>query len=287
MPGFRALLVFASASLCIISSTAKAIAEMATARIEIPISQTRLSNGDIRYSVPVSIAGARPIKAMLDTGSFGLRILSRALGPGSYEDIGIVRDYGYGSGVVLHGPLGRATVKIGQVALDQPIIVQIVQSVHCAADRPLCPASRVSQQDYGIGGDGLRREGFEAILGVSMRVPQTPQAAINPLTLIGNQAWIVLLPLPYQATDGVLVVNPEPEDFRGFSVAPVPHRPSQFHDGTLDLIDTELPGPIAGNDIATHIDSGDRNGLQPFYRYAILFDLKDQTIGIRPRLTGQ
>ena len=46
----------------------------AAERVEVPLHQTVLSNGNIRYSVDVSIAGSRPLAAMVDTGSVGLRI---------------------------------------------------------------------------------------------------------------------------------------------------------------------------------------------------------------------
>ena len=51
----------------------------AAERVEVPIKQTVLTNGVIRYSVPVKIGNASPIDAALDTGSTGLSVLRAAV----------------------------------------------------------------------------------------------------------------------------------------------------------------------------------------------------------------
>jgi hypothetical protein len=256
--------------------------EPTTSRVEVPISQTRLSDGVIRYSVPVSIGGAVPIAAMLDTGSFGLRVMSRSLAPDRYQNAQILRDYAYGSGVVLHGSLARAVAMIGGVATGAPILFQLVQSVGCVSAHPRCPASRISADDYAIGGDGLAREGFEAIIGLSMRAPATSEAAINPLAFVGDRAWIITVPLPGETTPGRLIVNPGPEDRQGFQLAHLSSIGEASGRGSLDLADNELPASLVGS-FGMKMDSGDANGLAPFHRYSILFDLKDLTIGVKPR----
>jgi hypothetical protein len=55
--------------------------------------------------------------------------------------------------------------------------------------------------------------------------------------------------------------------------------------GTLDLVDNELPTSLVGGS-GMKMDSGDANGLAPFYRYTILFDLKHTIIGVKPRHGG-
>lgn len=65
-----------------------------------------------------------------------------------------------------------------------------------------------ARADYGIGGDGLPREGFDAILGVSMRGSDAPSAATNPLSVIGSRHWIVIPPEPGTAAPGRLIINP-------------------------------------------------------------------------------
>jgi len=49
-------------------------------RTEVAIREVRLSNGALRYAVPISI-GRTAMLVSLDTGSTGLRILPGALGP--------------------------------------------------------------------------------------------------------------------------------------------------------------------------------------------------------------
>jgi hypothetical protein len=230
----------------------------------------RLSDGQFRYSVPVSVGGAPPIMAMLDTGSFGLRVMGRTLAQKNYSATSLAREYGYGSGVVLHGPLAHAVVAVGPVTTEAPIFIQVIESVACRSAVPVCAASRLSPADYKIGGNGLTREGFEAIIGVSMALPATPEAAINPLAFIGDRAWIVILPRPTDKKPGRLIVNPSASDRQGFRIAPAPHSA------------TELPAALTGGS-AMVMDSGAGKGLAPFFRYAILFDLKDRTIGVKQR----
>ena len=245
-------------------------------RIEIPIAQTRLSDGNIRYSVPVSVAGAAPVAAMLDTGSVGLRILARAAAAGQYEETGVMRRYGFGSGIVLGGPLVRAVVAVGAATTAEPVTMQIVQSVGCAERLPDCPAARLDPSDYGIGGDGLPREGFEAILGLSMFKAAISPVASNPLGAVGDRKWIVELPLPGAALPGRLIVNPgraERAGFRGIARA-----------GAGNSLLFCLGGDAAkGKCTPEKLDTGARDGLQPFYAYAVLFDQRRAAVAVKPR----
>jgi hypothetical protein len=50
---------------------------VAAERVEVPLHQRVLSDGNIRYFVTLSVAGSRPLDAMLDTGSTGLRMPAR------------------------------------------------------------------------------------------------------------------------------------------------------------------------------------------------------------------
>jgi hypothetical protein len=49
---------------------------VAAERIEVPIKQTMLTDGTIRYSVLVKIGNASPIDAELDTGSTGISTMA-------------------------------------------------------------------------------------------------------------------------------------------------------------------------------------------------------------------
>src|SRR4051812_20668327 len=87
--------------------------------ITLPISQTVLRDGMIRYSVPVSIDGGPTVDAMLDTGSVGLRVLAmpykdNATGVATAQNNlpahGRTSQYSYRSGVTLSGTDTHAEV---------------------------------------------------------------------------------------------------------------------------------------------------------------------------------
>jgi hypothetical protein len=264
------------------------LANSSTARVEVPIVQRRLSNGDVRFAVRVRVDKGAAIDAMLDTGSFGLRVMARAIAQAQYETIGITRGYGYGSGVVLHGPLARAVVDIGDATTGTPIGIQVVQSVDCSELKPNCPASRLTPADYGIGGDGLRREGFDAILGISMRGSDAPGAALNPLPAMGGGQWIVILPRPGSATPGRLIINPDAEDLAGFHPVRLRSLPPRAN-GRPQVMDTEIPScpdaPLEEQSSCSPmmLDNGAARGVRPFYSYAVLFDAAHGAVAVKAR----
>jgi hypothetical protein len=282
--------------LTIVSSTRPSSASGTTARVEVPISQTMLPNGEIRYSVPVSVGGGAPIKAMLDTGSFGLRVMAKALSSSRYEETGVVRAYRYESGVEFRGPLIKAVVSVGDATTATPIVMQLIEMVDCAPNKPNCPASKVDQSDYGIGGNGVPREGFSAILGLSLHKPSISLAALNPLSELGHQTWIIILPLPGERGPGKLIVNPNQADQVGFQLIPFPgERAGESTNGGFingsgrgAALDNRIPicpdgSAIQGSCPPVKLDSGARDGLEPFYVYAVLFDQTRRMIGVKPR----
>ena len=289
MAGLRAVSVFVVGLLLLIPISPRSLALGTATRVEVPISQRRLSDGNIRYSVPVRVGGSGPIDAMLDTGSFGLRVLAGALVAAQYEATGVMRNYRFGSGVRFRGELAKAVVSIGDTTTGVPVVIQIIQSIGCAAARPDCPAARVGPFEYGIGGDGLPREGFQAILGLSMRSPAMPLAALNPLASVGDEKWIVELPLPGDPNPGKLIVNPSAADLAHFRLVQLTWRVTAGSGGGSALIDTEIPGCLdadaapAGSCAPMRLDTGARNGLQPFYSFVVLYDQKRGVIGVKPR----
>jgi hypothetical protein len=261
-----------------------------TAHVEVPISQRRLSDGTIRYSVPVRVGGGRMIDAMLDTGSFGLRVMKDAVSSRRYQPTPEVRRYHFASGVVLEGRLARAEIAVGDAKTDAPVVIQIVQSVTCGALKPDCPAARLDAADYRIGGDGLPREGFTAILGLSMRAPQVSSPALNPLDFIGDRRWIIVLPRPDDKAPGKLIINPDPDDIAGFQTFPVLLHPfSDTDSGGRALRESQMPGcldaqaPDQDDCKPILMDTGAPNGLKPFFSYRVLYDQKDGLIGFKRR----
>ena len=229
-------------------------------RVEIPIRQTTISDGTIRYSVPVSIGGGQPIDAMLDTGSFGLRVLATALRPDQYASTDTERRYPYGSGAVLRGPIATAIVALGSASTASPIGIQVVTSVGCASERPHCPVSKIPAHQYGIGGDGFAGEGFKAILGVSLRRAPAATGANNPLADVVDSSWIINLPRPGEAAPGNLILDPAPEEAAGFTAFQLQPQAGETGDGA-GWMDARLPGCLKQGDARpvcapTLLDSG-------------------------------
>ncbi len=208
---------------------ARAQAPPAASRAEVPIQQLVLSDGTHRYAVPVRI-GSVTLWAALDTGSTGLRVLARALGPADARPGGAADDVTYLTGLTLHGAHSDAEVAIGGVSGRIPI--QVVSSVGCASAIPDCPAARVSPAEYGIEGDGLPGEGFDAILGTNMANADIA----NPLSALGVQRWLVELPRPGLAAPGRLVLNLTDNEVQGFIPLRAPPLARQRRDGLHDAV---------------------------------------------------
>jgi len=217
-------------------------------RTVIPITQTVLPDNDIRYSIPVSIGGGPPIPALLDTGSTGLHVFAAALQTANFDDTGAATNYAYGSGERLSGSIATATIGIGAEATNNTIPFQIVRAAGCLAAAPGCPAANLAFADYGIGGDGIANQGFNAIIGVSL----TPASdTVNPLEDIGARRWIIALPEPGQTSPGALILNPDEDDLANFQMFPLtaaPTPPGQ-PSGWQDTLSTCLSDQAAGQTI--------------------------------------
>src|ERR1041384_4252540 len=71
-------------------------------RAEVPIREVVLSDGERRYTIPISVGGTA-IEAGLDTGSTGLRILPNTLAASDAVDGGGNDRYSYGAGTEFRG----------------------------------------------------------------------------------------------------------------------------------------------------------------------------------------
>lgn len=210
----------AMAGLALLPASPGAVAgDSSSARLEVPITRTVLSNGEARYSIPLRIGDSPPINAMLDTGSIGLRVLSRAIPGLAAAPASAHSQYGYGSGVRITGAIVAKMVTIGSATTDDAVPIQVVQRVDCFERQPNCPASRVSQAEYGFGGDGLPQEGFDAIIGIALWPEPAHDGPVNPLAHLGARRWIVELPLPNaDPNSGRLILNPTGDDLRNFTL---------------------------------------------------------------------
>ena len=209
-------------------------------RVELPGREIDLPNGDRRYALSLQIDG-QTVDAGIDTGSTGLRVLSRAI-PQAAGQRGSEVGYFYTSGTEFRGRAVDVPVSLG--GLSATVRVQRIDSVGCTRQKPDCPASRVDADRYGIQGDGLPGQGFVAILGIGLK----PDAIANPFEMLGARQWILDLPVAGKA--GRLILNPSLSDLAGF------RRFSIADDGN-DL-PTCLVGPQADARICGmgHFDSG-------------------------------
>src|SRR5580698_531084 len=205
-------MIRALALLLAMFAAAPALAQPAV-RSEAPIRQLKLSNGALRYAVPVTV-GSTTLLVSLDTGSTGLRILPGALAKGDAAPSDVAETYGYASGSRYEGVVGQAKVAIGGAHGTGP--VHLIRTIGCFSYLPHCPASRTTLDKYGIASDGLPGEGFKAILGIDMA-----QGVVgNPLRFLGARRWIVELPRPGEGA-GRLILNPTEAETAGYAMTPL------------------------------------------------------------------
>jgi len=201
---------------CIVAGLALAAAPPAAAglpvapRVEVPIRQVTLSNGDRRYVVTVRIAG-REVDAGVDSGSTGLRVMPRALPPEAVGAKGEEVRYSYGSGVTFAGRAISVPVAIGATG-DIHVRIQRVDKLGCKPEKPDCAGVRVPIDRFGIQGDGLPGEGFAAILGIGLKSDAVP----NILQALGARRWIIELPRPGDTAPGRLVLNPDDAEISAY-----------------------------------------------------------------------
>ena len=171
----------------------------------------------------------------------------------------------------LNGVVAKIPVGIGGTSAPVPISVQLVRTIDCFPASPKCPASRLSQAEYGIGGDGLLRQGFRGIVGVGLA--KGPVG--NPLIETGAHSWIVSLPRPGQPDAGKLIIDPGPSELSGYVMLPISGcgRISRRRLGMLHH--REKPEEHLRMDIARHRRTGNSHRLGQRRRSA----------GLEPRAT--
>ena len=215
---------------------------LAAGRVDVPIRQIVLPDGNPRYSVPVTVGDGPPVEAALDTGSFGLRILKAATAPGQYQATDLHRSYAFGGGAEFKGVLARGVVGVGDARTAGPVLFHLVETVGCVDGRPACAASKVKPADYRIAGDGYPGQGYSAILGLSLRRAAAQDSAQNPLTAAGPRSWIVVLPRPGEAAPGHLIIDPDEADRAGFTAVKLPPAAEASGGRLAGFADTALPG---------------------------------------------
>ncbi len=258
-PVFAALFTSAVA----LSGYGEALAQAAPPRVDVPIKALRLSDVEMRFTIPVTV-GDQTIEAEMDTGSSGVRLMPGALPDGAVKMSGRPSREVYGSGVRLIGELADTPVALGGLSATVP--VEITTKVECVDEKPRCAASRLPANAYRIAGDGRPGEGFMAIVGIGMR----PADAANPVSHMGTGRWIVILPTPAAPDSGKLIINPSPEEAVGYQTYKLePGRKSDAAGGP-SWRDNQLKACLTNLDRRTSVcgptmlDSG-----APFFHFAL------------------
>lgn len=186
----------------------------ASRSVSVPINQ-EVVNGNTRYSVQLRIGNGPRIKAILDTGSVGLRVISPLVLNGrSVGNAPIV--YTYQSGVQLTGPLETQRVDLGG-GVSGSIPIQRVDKLTCTMQKPKCPVIQNRSGDpFARGVEGTTDRSLPAILGIN--IESQPKNGPNPLAVLGVERWIVELPLPGQTQPGWLILNPSRQQLKSFVV---------------------------------------------------------------------
>jgi len=182
-------------------------------RAEIPITQIQGFNGRAYYFIQVSVGGSTPFRALLDTGSTGLRLLPGAIGDGDAVLTDRTSSYGYGTGSQFTGKIARGVVEIGGLRTTVPVTMMLIDSVGCRSNQPSCPASGHTAEDFDFAEESGIPNPKRARIGISL----AKSDADNPLEKFGNGAWIVDLPLPGETAPGRLIINPTPGDEAAFT----------------------------------------------------------------------
>lgn len=182
--------------------------ESSLARTEVPIRAVTLSDGVVRYGVPVTVNGEAAL-AGLDTGAQGLRLRPDAPGRAAAKPTTKPETYAFGSGAQLHGTTGQVKLAIG--ALSGDLSSHLVEKVDCLPGREGCPG-RLGL-GYGFLGNGLPGEGFKVLLGTNMGRTTVD----HPLTALGARRWIIDLPRPGETGDGKLILNPSDDEVKAFT----------------------------------------------------------------------
>lgn len=189
-------------------------------RTVVPIRQMTLSDGTIRYWVPVKIGGTI-VHALLDTGSTGLRLLPNVMS-GAHLTDGPNDHVSFLSGTEFLGTVARVTVGLG--GLSGESTVQVIKTVKCSDGSSNCPVARMPLNKYGIGANGLPGEGFRALIGIKPVLGtgnMGPSEIANPLVAIGAKRWIVELPRAGSSSPGRLVLNPRDEEIATYVSIPL------------------------------------------------------------------
>ncbi len=173
----------------------------------IPIRKVVLPTGGRYFALPLRV-GSKELTAAIDTGSAGLRVLSRALSDGDFHPTGEPSSITFGSGTTIAGIRADAELAFGSLHGTAPI--EVIEHASCVRKRPRCPEGNMPMSEFGLMGGGKPHQGAPAIIGLSrFDIPVTV-----PFPALGVKRWII--DIPNDLGDGRLTLNPAPASLAGF-----------------------------------------------------------------------
>lgn len=160
----------------------------------------------------VSVNGVQN-QVILDTGSWGLRMLPGALKNANLILTQKLLGYNYGSGtgeIYTRGREVNATFSIGSLSTPAPIHLMLIDTIR----RSLSDPGRSTLDSVAIPNAHFRS--FAGILGVGLRNGSSLDVASPLAQLPGTASFIVRFPVYGQAS-GKLIMNPNQDELSGFT----------------------------------------------------------------------
>ncbi|UKO96746.1 glycoside hydrolase family 10 protein [Nostoc sp. UHCC 0870] len=174
------------------------------------ISVPLYSRGASGYFLEVAVANGQPRRVLMDTGSAGLRVPREFLGNAPINRTGqIVREV-LSDGTILEGEIVYTNLRIGLVATEEPVPVQVVTSRQCTPQKPNCSAKSGTP--------------FAGIIGVNYSERTLPY---NPLRkLPGNLSNGFIVTGNRGSSNGSLILGLTAQNRVGFKIASLSQQPA-------------------------------------------------------------
>lgn len=144
-------------SLCLVMAAAPA-AEAVDHDVVVPIRSAVGADGQALYTITIRIGKSRPIEALLDTGSVGLRVLNTALVGSDVRPTSTSTVTVNAIGLELTGHVGRGTLTLGEAKSSSAIPFQVIETTACLTTSDGCDPERAAPGKFRFTEVALRRD---------------------------------------------------------------------------------------------------------------------------------
>jgi hypothetical protein len=229
----RVLVALAAVAATFAGARPAAVAAADAGPVVVPLHVDRGPYGDGRLGIAVTV-GSRTVQVLLDTGSAGLRVLSKAVGDEAVRRRGASASGAYATGLRLRGQEATARLTIGGATANDAVI-ETVDGFECIAERPNCPAANGGTPEM----FGLL---YPGILGVGYVDPPGNRCCPNPLEAFPTGKRFIVHAAVAAPT---LTLGPDAETLKAFTMVDVPH-------GVLPRGCVRLAAPV-GNEVCGEV----------------------------------